>query len=196
MWQDFCWVLFQFLLAFSLLQVQQICLDLGTEDFLILLINQVLISATIVCWATWLSRNDIVFKRTPPNNALQVLFWATYWIGERSMMYKQGKSSALRLTPTVFAPRWHLCLHDFSSNSECKSEGKLPSEERGDAKMNSLSPRRQTASVHTSNAWRRLGVGPTSTAWAPGAGGGAEMAGHGCGGCGANGHTQPRWQGD
>jgi hypothetical protein len=38
---------------------------------------------------------------------------------------------------------WPLCLHDSPSNSSCKSGGKLPSVEGGEAKIHSTSPRRK-----------------------------------------------------
>ena len=38
-----------------------------------------LIGATAMCWAIWLSRNEVVFQRNKPNSYLQVLFRATYW---------------------------------------------------------------------------------------------------------------------
>ena len=38
-----------------------------------------LIGATAMCWAIWLSRNEVVFKQNKPNSYLQVLFRVTYW---------------------------------------------------------------------------------------------------------------------
>ncbi|WVZ77096.1 hypothetical protein U9M48_024997, partial [Paspalum notatum var. saurae] len=39
-----------------------------------------LLGATGLCWALWLSRNDIVFAKTPPKSFLQVLFRGTHWL--------------------------------------------------------------------------------------------------------------------
>jgi len=38
-----------------------------------------LIGATAMCWAIWLSRNEVVFKQNKTNSYLQVLFRVTYW---------------------------------------------------------------------------------------------------------------------
>ena len=38
-----------------------------------------LIGATAMGWAIWLSRNEVVFKQNKPNSYLQVLFRVTYW---------------------------------------------------------------------------------------------------------------------
>jgi hypothetical protein len=45
-----------------------------------------------------------------------------------------------------------------ASNTEGIARCILPAEERGEAKMHSLSPRRQTASARTSSAWRWRGA--------------------------------------
>ena len=39
--------------------------------------KQVLVGVAAMCWAIWLSRNDIVFNRKPPNSYLQVIFRGT-----------------------------------------------------------------------------------------------------------------------
>ena len=41
--------------------------------------KQLLIGATTMCWAIWLSRNEVVFQRRYRNSYLQVLFRRTYW---------------------------------------------------------------------------------------------------------------------
>jgi hypothetical protein len=40
----------------------------------------ILVGASAICWALWLSRNDMVFDKTPSKSYLQVLFRATYWL--------------------------------------------------------------------------------------------------------------------
>jgi hypothetical protein len=38
------------------------------------------LGAAALCWALWISRNDIVFNRSKPNSCLQVIFRGAYWI--------------------------------------------------------------------------------------------------------------------
>jgi len=33
-----------------------------------------------VCWAIWLSRNDVVFDKSPTKTYLQVLYRGTHWL--------------------------------------------------------------------------------------------------------------------
>jgi hypothetical protein len=42
--------------------------------------NLILIGVSAVCWAMWLSRNDIVFDKMNPQPCLRILFRATHWI--------------------------------------------------------------------------------------------------------------------
>ena len=41
--------------------------------------NLLLTVASAICWAIWLSRNDVVFNKSSPKSCLQVTFRATYW---------------------------------------------------------------------------------------------------------------------
>jgi hypothetical protein len=40
--------------------------------------NKMLIGMAAMCWALWLSRNEVVFQGTTPKSFLQVIFRATY----------------------------------------------------------------------------------------------------------------------
>ena len=42
--------------------------------------NLILVGASALCWVLWLSRNDMVFDKSPSKSYLQVLFRATYWL--------------------------------------------------------------------------------------------------------------------
>ena len=42
--------------------------------------NPILIEASAVYWALWLSKNEVVFDKTLPKSYLQVLFRVTYWL--------------------------------------------------------------------------------------------------------------------
>ena len=40
----------------------------------------ILTCVSAVCWAMWLSKNDIIFDKVNPQPCLQILFRATHWI--------------------------------------------------------------------------------------------------------------------
>ena len=40
----------------------------------------ILIGASSICWALWLSRNDLVFNKSPSISYMQVIFRATHWL--------------------------------------------------------------------------------------------------------------------
>ena len=40
--------------------------------------TKLLTRASTLCWAIWLSRNDIVFDRSPSKTYMQVLYWGTH----------------------------------------------------------------------------------------------------------------------
>ena len=44
------------------------------------LMYKILVGASAVCWAIWLSRNDMVFNNSRVVTPLQVIFRGTYWI--------------------------------------------------------------------------------------------------------------------
>ncbi|WVZ49915.1 hypothetical protein U9M48_001231 [Paspalum notatum var. saurae] len=43
-------------------------------------LNQILLGATALCWAIWLSRNDMVFNRFLSNSFKEIMFKEIYWI--------------------------------------------------------------------------------------------------------------------
>jgi hypothetical protein len=59
--------------------------------------NRVLLGVAAVCWAIWLSRNDMVFQRTRPNSCLQVIFRGAYWIRSWSILSKEEERDSLML---------------------------------------------------------------------------------------------------
>lgn len=59
--------------------------------------NQVLFGAAASCWAIWLSRNDMVFKRSSPKNSWQVLFRAPYWIRVWAKLSKEEEDKPLKV---------------------------------------------------------------------------------------------------
>ena len=42
--------------------------------------KKLLIGASAFCWAIWLSRNDVVFDKSPTKTYMQVLYWGTHWL--------------------------------------------------------------------------------------------------------------------
>ena len=51
--------------------------------------KQFLIGVATLCWAIWLSRNDVVFNRKPSNSYLQVIFRGRYWTRLWSQLSKE-----------------------------------------------------------------------------------------------------------
>ncbi len=43
-------------------------------------IKLILVKASAICWALWLSINDLVFDKSPSFSYMQVIFRATYWL--------------------------------------------------------------------------------------------------------------------
>jgi hypothetical protein len=50
---------------------------------------QVLVGASVICWALWLTRNNIVFDRVLVPSFLQAIFGGTYWIRSWSLLQKE-----------------------------------------------------------------------------------------------------------
>jgi hypothetical protein len=51
--------------------------------------NKILLGAAALCWAIWLNRNDMVFNKANSNTFVQVIFRATYWIRQWSMLHRE-----------------------------------------------------------------------------------------------------------
>ena len=74
--------------------------------------NLLLFGAAGFCWALWLSRNDVIFKKTRPKSFLQVLFKGTHWLRlwaklqrseERTQMIVEGCRRIETVALHVFA---------------------------------------------------------------------------------------------
>jgi hypothetical protein len=68
--------------------------------------RQLLAGASAFCWAIWLSRNDVVFDKTPIKSFMQVLYRGTYWLRfwsqlERNDQDKEMIIQACRKLETV-----------------------------------------------------------------------------------------------
>jgi hypothetical protein len=42
--------------------------------------RQLLIGTSAFCWAIWLSRNDVMFDKTPIKSFMQILYREMYWL--------------------------------------------------------------------------------------------------------------------
>lgn len=57
--------------------------------------SHVLLGVAAVCWALWLSRNDVVFNRSKSNSCLQVIFRGSFWIRSWSILSKEEEKEIL-----------------------------------------------------------------------------------------------------
>jgi hypothetical protein len=48
----------------------------------------ILIGASAICWALWLSRNDMIFDKSPSVSYMQVIFEATHWLRSWALLQK------------------------------------------------------------------------------------------------------------
>ena len=55
------------------------------------LMYKILVGASAVCWAIWLSRNDMVFNNSRVVTPLQVIFRGTYWIRYWALLQKENE---------------------------------------------------------------------------------------------------------
>jgi len=55
----------------------------------------VLIGASAICWALWLSRNDIIFDKSPSISYMKVVFRATHWLQYWAQLQKCEEDNEL-----------------------------------------------------------------------------------------------------
>jgi hypothetical protein len=51
--------------------------------------SHILMSASAICWALWLTRNGVVFNKTTAPSYLQVIFRRTYWTRFWTLLQKE-----------------------------------------------------------------------------------------------------------
>jgi hypothetical protein len=56
----------------------------------------VLIGVVVICWALWISRNDLVFQKSQYKSILQVIFRGTFWIRSWFVLSKQDERTILK----------------------------------------------------------------------------------------------------
>jgi hypothetical protein len=69
-------------LAFNIVPPQSVRHMFGTwlNQFGEKLKRQALVGASVFCWAIWLSRNDVIFNKSPIKSFIQVLYRGTHWL--------------------------------------------------------------------------------------------------------------------
>ena len=58
---------------------------------------QILVGASVICWAIWLTRNDIVFDKALAPSYLQVIFKGTYWTRYQSLLQKEEDRQMMKI---------------------------------------------------------------------------------------------------
>lgn len=61
------------------------------------LMYKILVGASAVCWAIWLSRNDMVFNNSRAVTPLQVIFRGTHWIRYWALLQKENERPQVTL---------------------------------------------------------------------------------------------------
>ena len=59
--------------------------------------SQLLVGASSICWAIWLTRNDIVFDKILAPSYLQVIFRGTYWARSWSLLQKEEDRHSMKM---------------------------------------------------------------------------------------------------
>ena len=61
------------------------------------LMYKILVGASAVCWAIWLSRNNMVFNNSRVATSLQVIFRGTHWIRFWALLQKENERPQVTL---------------------------------------------------------------------------------------------------
>jgi hypothetical protein len=59
--------------------------------------NLVLIGMSALCWAIWISRNDLIFNKSQYISILQVIFRGVFWIRSWVVLSKQEGRNILKV---------------------------------------------------------------------------------------------------
>ena len=51
--------------------------------------SQIIVGASTICWALWLTRNDVVFDKAIALSCLQVIFKEMYWTRYQTLLQKE-----------------------------------------------------------------------------------------------------------
>jgi hypothetical protein len=58
---------------------------------------KILVGASAIYWAIWLTRNDIIFDKAAAPSYLQVIFSGTYWIRSWSLLQKKEDRQFMKM---------------------------------------------------------------------------------------------------
>jgi hypothetical protein len=64
--------------------------------------SKILVGASAICWAIWLTRNDIIFDKTAAPSYLQVIFRGTYWIRSWFLLQKEEDCQFMKMGCSIF----------------------------------------------------------------------------------------------
>jgi hypothetical protein len=95
-WLDLCGGVSVLLLVLRNRVTCNTFLVLGLEVFRKKQRDLVLIGMAALCWALWISRNDLVFQKSQYKSILQVIFRGTFWIRSWSVLSKQDGRAILK----------------------------------------------------------------------------------------------------
>jgi hypothetical protein len=59
--------------------------------------SKILVGASAIYWAIWLTRNDIIFDKAVAPSYLQVIFRRTYWIRSLSLLQKEEDHPLMKM---------------------------------------------------------------------------------------------------
>lgn len=72
---------------------------------------KILVGASALCWAVWLSRNDMVFNNTKVASSMQVIYKGAYWIHFWAMLQKKEEQPQIA---------WGVVCLDLDHGSFCQ----------------------------------------------------------------------------
>jgi len=59
--------------------------------------SKILVGASAICWAIWLTWNDIIFDKAAAPSYLQVVFRGTYWTRSWSLLQKEEDRQIMKM---------------------------------------------------------------------------------------------------
>jgi hypothetical protein len=59
--------------------------------------SKILVGASAICWAIWLTQNDIIFDKATTPSYLQVIFKKSYWTRSWSLLQKEEDRQMMKM---------------------------------------------------------------------------------------------------
>jgi hypothetical protein len=60
--------------------------------------SKILVGASAICWAIWLTQNDIIFDKATTSSYLQVIFRRIYWTKSWSLLQKEEDHQMMKMS--------------------------------------------------------------------------------------------------